>query len=92
VNSKDSSKASLFLTIRTRQDILFQAEVTAVSSLNGRGPFDILPEHAHFISLIFKQITIHQKDGTQRQIDIDNGILHVEDDKINIYLETHSGF
>jgi F0F1-type ATP synthase epsilon subunit len=78
---------SLFLTIRTRQDILYQSAVKAVSSLNDTGPFDILAQHANFISVIQKVLTIHELNGTQRQLEIGTGILQAEPPRVNVYLD-----
>jgi F0F1-type ATP synthase epsilon subunit len=56
---------TLQLVIRTRQDMLYQGRVKAVSSVNDTGPFDVLAHHAYFISVIQKQITIHEIDGLE---------------------------
>ncbi|CAN5284311.1 hypothetical protein BH10PAT2_BH10PAT2_3800 [soil metagenome] len=73
--------------IRTRQDIVFDAEVEAVTSTNAAGNFDILPGHAYFIALIQRFILIHEVEGRQKQYEIDQGIIYVQKDKVKIYLE-----
>jgi F0F1-type ATP synthase epsilon subunit len=81
---------TLQLVIRTRQDMLYQGRVKAVSSVNDTGPFDVLAHHAYFISVIQKQITIHEIDGTNRQIEITQGIMHVENDVAHVYLDSQA--
>ena len=76
------------LTIRTREDVLFQGEVSAVSSINEKGRFDVLPFHASFISLIQQKIVIHERNYIQREILIGVGIMHVADNHVKVYLET----
>jgi F0F1-type ATP synthase epsilon subunit len=78
------------LIIRTRQDMLYQGNVKAVSSINDAGAFDVLPYHAYFICVIQKQITIHEVDGTNRQIEITQGIMHVEDEVVHVYLDSQA--
>jgi len=77
----------LTLVIRTRSDTIFNGEVAAVSSINPAGPFDILPEHASFISLINNIVIVHGKDGVKRQMKISEGIMHVDENTVHIYLE-----
>lgn len=77
----------IFLTIRSRQDVTFQANVKAVSGWNQTGPFDVLPQHAYFISLIEKWVVIHHLDGRKQQIEIGSGIMHVSANIVNIYIQ-----
>lgn len=79
---------TLFLIIRTRQEIVFQGEIRSISSVNEKGPFDILSRHAYFISLIQKNLVIVQMDHQKQEIKIEVGIIVVEDNKVRVYLET----
>ncbi len=81
----------LHLIIRTRQDVVFRSDtVKSVSSINGKGPFDVLPGHAHFITLIEKKVIVQEQDNTKKQIDVGTGVMHVDDGNIvRVYLETH---
>lgn len=78
------------LTIVGRQGPIFEGEVKAVSSINAKGPFDILAQHAEFISLIERQVTIHHADGHQEQMKIDTGVIEVDENRIKIYLENYT--
>jgi F0F1-type ATP synthase epsilon subunit len=88
MTSPQTPENSLHLIIRTRQDMLYEGNVKAVSSINDTGPFDVLAHHAFFISVIQKQITVHEVDGTNRQIEITNGIMHVENEIVHVYLDS----
>ncbi len=81
------AKPTLSLLIRTRQDVIFDSEVEAVSSTNAAGDFDILPGHAFFIALIQRFITIHETAGRLKKFEVDQGIMYVREDKVKIYLE-----
>jgi F0F1-type ATP synthase epsilon subunit len=81
-------KPTFPLTIRSRQDIVFQADVNAVSSLNQKGPFDVLPHHAFFITIVERYIVVHQTNGENLQFKIDSGVLHVDDAQVHIYVES----
>ena len=58
----------LLLVIRDRTTLLFQGEVMAVSSFNDKGPFDILPQHANFISIIKKHVVLHLAKKQEKRI------------------------
>lgn len=75
------------LIIRDRNKIIVDDDIKALTSYNDKGTFDILPEHANFMSLIKKFITIHKLDGTKQKIEINNGMLKIRDNMINCYID-----
>jgi F0F1-type ATP synthase epsilon subunit len=81
------AKPTFTLIIRTRQDVVYDSEVEAVTSTNAAGNFDVLPGHAFFISLIQRFIEIHETAGRVKKYDIDEGIIYVQEAKVSIYLE-----
>lgn len=74
------------VTIRNKQGILFNDKVKTVSSYNDKGPFDILPEHENFISLIYEKIIIHKNNNQKEEVKIDKGVLRVYKNNVNIYV------
>ena len=77
---------TIHLTIRNRENILYDADVRAITALNGSGPFDVLPEHANFISVIEKYVIIHEASGKTNQMKIEIAVLHVHEGAVDIYL------
>lgn len=75
----------IHLTIKTKDSILFDADTQSVSSFNDVGPFDILPMHENFISLIKDRIVIHDKNE-QKEMKIEGGLLKASKNKVDIYL------
>ena len=74
------------LVVRSRETEYFRGNIAALSSTNKKGAFDILPEHAHFISLIKKGITIHKTDGSTQEITFSNAVLKVKDNTAEVYI------
>ncbi len=58
----------------------------AITSYNEVGTFDVLPEHANFISLIQKSLIIHELRGSKNEIKFDVALLRVSENKVEIYL------
>jgi F-type H+-transporting ATPase subunit epsilon len=76
----------LHVTIRSPEKIVYEGDVKAISSLNERGPFDILGSHGNFISFVRKSITVHETSGSKKEMKIDSGVLKVQANKVDIFL------
>ncbi len=77
---------NLNVTIRDRKGIVWEGEATAVTGRNVVGPFDVLPEHANFISIISKKLIIKTADKKLREFNVDSGVMQVRENKVAIYL------
>lgn len=67
--------------------IMWEGNAEAVSSENSDGPFDILPEHANFITLIkSKPIVIHRSDG-DTNYSFSRAVVHAINDTVSIYVQ-----
>lgn len=76
----------LSVLVRDRSGVLFEGKAEAVSSVNDKGPFDVLPLHTNFISLITESLTIHIKEAVAREMEIPGGVLIVKENKVEVYL------
>ena len=76
----------LLAVIRDRNNLLFQGSVKAVSSLNDKGLFDVLPQHANFITLIKEFVTVHLPGKQEKRIEVESGVLKVRDNNVEVYL------
>lgn len=77
---------TISVTIKNRESILFDGQVTAVSSFNDLGLFDVLSTHENFISIVKDKIILHNYN-TQKEIKIIQGIMKVKNSKVDIYLD-----
>lgn len=76
----------LDVNIRNPQTVVFAGKANSITSVSEPGPFDILPSHANFISLIKDNVIIHQKGKKDIVIPVDEGIMKVFENTINIFL------
>jgi F0F1-type ATP synthase epsilon subunit len=76
----------LNVTVHDREGIKFAGEARSVSSINSVGNFDILPEHANFICLIKKRLTIVASDNKKTEFNVDSGVIQVLKNQVNVYL------
>ncbi|MGD8744669.1 MAG: hypothetical protein PVJ52_03685, partial [Candidatus Woesebacteria bacterium] len=70
-----ASSGKLHLTIKNRERIIFDGEVKSLTSYNEKGKFDVLPQHANFISLIRKELVYRELDGKENKLELTKGII-----------------
>lgn len=76
----------LQVQVITSSKMVYEGAAYAVSSVNRIGPFDILPQHENFISLLKKEVVIHGLDGKETRIPCENGLLEVSDDRVRVFM------
>lgn len=81
----------LSVTIKRPDRVEFTGNVKAISSINMKGPFDVLPFHSNFISLIRDKVTIHPEDKEPVTYRLQAGIIKVTGNTVTILvgIETH---
>ncbi len=75
----------LDVSFRDQHGLVFSGPVKALSSKNSQGPFDLLPQHAHFISLITDEIRFFPVSGGEKHFTIAQGVLRCFDNKVEIF-------
>ncbi len=76
----------LSVIVKSRDGIVFEGKARSVTSNNEKGRFDILPNHANFITIINKELIIERSKAKKEYIDVENGLLKVADNKIEVFL------
>ncbi len=82
-----SSPGAFVVTVRSPEKTVWKGEATAVSSENSAGAFDILAEHANFVTMLKKgaELSILKKDGGKERISASEAILAVMKGDLKIY-------
>ena len=76
----------IHLRVLTRGEMLYEGDVTSFTSVNELGKFDVLIEHANFISMVKDYLIIREALGRELKIKIAQGILRVNQDRANVYI------
>ena len=87
-DSKDSSAdPTTHIKVYSPYKVYFDQEAYSISGVNATGPFDILPHHHNFMTLLNPcELVIRTKRGEQR-IRIARGIMHVKSDFVTVFLD-----
>lgn len=65
---------------------IFDGKALSVSSVNRVGPFDVLPEHENFISLIIERVVVVDQSGKKHEIACNNGLLEVSKNRVRVFV------
>lgn len=76
----------LYVRIISPTQLIFQGQAQSVSSKNVDGVFDILPQHANFITLIEgNPIIVRTPDKKSLSFNLPLAIIFTRENKVNIY-------
>lgn len=76
----------LSVRIDSPEKTIWEGKVKSVSSVNSQGPFDILPQHASFITIVEKKPLIIVTDqGESLKFSFDRCVIHTHADNITVY-------
>lgn len=74
------------VTVRNKTAVHFDSDCLSISMLNGVGPFDILPEHANFISIVSGEIIINELSGKQWKHNCVRGVARAVNNVIDVVI------
>lgn len=74
----------LSVSVFTPAVTVFKGKVDSISCRNQLGPFDILPQHANFVSTIEDSITLHIGQEV-KQLKIERGIIYCHKNEVKIF-------
>ncbi len=81
-----ATAALIPVVVRDRKGVVWEGQARAVSAINARGAFDVLPVHANFITILKKKLVLHKTDGSKEEMNLDNGVMWVLTNKIEVYV------
>lgn len=81
------TNSALKIIARAPFHVYYEGEAVSLSASNSVGPFDVLPGHADFFSILAPcEVSIDNgKDKEPVQFEIRNGILTVRDNEVMLF-------
>ncbi len=68
--------------------IYFDGPASSITATNRVGPFDILPNHHNFISLLKPgNVTVKSTAKEDFVMNINRGVIHVKADEVKVFLD-----
>lgn len=85
--SDDIGKLSMSVKVHSPFKTYYDGSAFSISGDNATGPFDILPRHHNFISLLDPcELVVRSQKGDEK-IQIAGGIMHVKADEVIVFLD-----
>jgi F0F1-type ATP synthase epsilon subunit len=67
--------------------VYYNGDAKSISAINDTGPFDVLPQHHSFITLLNAcELNIVAPDGEKR-VRISHGVMHVRNNQVTVFLD-----
>ena len=82
-----AARPMLHLKVYSPFKTYFEDNVFSVTAVNATGPFDVLPKHHNFMTLLNPCEVVLQTESGEGKIRIARGIMHVKADKVVIFLD-----
>lgn len=80
-------KSTMHIKVYSPFKVYYDDEGDSISGQNATGPFDILPKHHNFMTLLSQcELVIRSFRGDQR-IRISGGLMHVKADQVTVFLD-----
>ncbi|HXK52926.1 hypothetical protein H6802_01620 [Candidatus Nomurabacteria bacterium] len=73
--------------IVSKKRLIYQGKATSVTSKNRVGEFDILEQHANFITLMEDYVILNHKTNAEQVYELKSGLLVAENNKVAIFVE-----
>ncbi len=83
----EDKKKTLHIKVYSPFKTYFDENAFSVTAINGTGPFDVLPMHHNFITLLNPCELIIERESGQIKIRIARGVMHVKADKVVVFLD-----
>lgn len=67
--------------------VYFDGLALSISAKNDTGPFDILPRHHNFMTLLSPCDVTIRTDRGEEKLSIQRGVMHVKADQVIVFLD-----
>lgn len=81
------ARLTLHVKVYSAADVFVDEDAYSVSAVNHTGPFDILPDHKNFITVLSPgDISVITPNKTFT-LPINHGVMHVRHDSVTVYVD-----
>ena len=81
------SKPTMTVKVYAPFQVYFEGDAYSVSAVNATGPFDILPKHHNFLSMLTPcTLIIRTPDGGEQTVAISRALMHVKQDRVVVFM------
>lgn len=82
-----TGKLQMHVKVYSPFQTYFDDTAYSISAVNDTGPFDILPKHHNFLTLLGACNLVVDTPQGKRNIQISRGMMHVKADRVVVFLD-----
>lgn len=87
-HSRRKAPTTMRVKVFSPRAVFFDDTASSISAANATGPFDILPQHHNFITLVEPgELEIRREGHEPMKIKIAGGVMHVKADHVTVFLD-----
>lgn len=75
----------LKVRVNSPEKVIWEGDAKSVSSVNSKGPFDILPLHTNFISIVENKGIKIKTDTDHKEYTFARSVIYAKENKVLIY-------
>jgi F0F1-type ATP synthase epsilon subunit len=83
----DKEHPSMHIKVYSPYKSYFDDQGESISAVNATGPFDILPQHHRFMTLLSPCEVVIRTKQREEKIRISGGLMHVKADQVTVFLD-----
>jgi len=84
---KPDDQLTMHVKVYSPFKVYFDGTAVSISAVNATGPFDILPKHHNFMTLLIPCEIVIRTATTETRIKISHAVMHVKADKVIVFLD-----
>lgn len=86
--AEELDATSIYVKVYSPYQTFYDGQAVSVSAENDTGPFDILPRHHNFMTLVNTgEVIIRISKDEEKKIRIARGVMHVRSNKVTLFLD-----
>lgn len=86
--AEELDATSIHVKVYSPYQTYYDDPAKSISATNDTGPFDILPRHHNFMTLVNEGDVIIRIEGADdKKIRITRGVMHVRSNKVTLFLD-----
>lgn len=83
----DNQNLKMHVKVYAPFKVYFDGQAFSVSAANDTGPFDVLPKHHNFMTLLNSGDIVIRHERGEEKITISRGVMHVKKDEVIVFLD-----
>lgn len=87
VSNRTGDATHMHVKVYAPYKVYYDGLAESISAENMTGPFDILPRHHNFMTLLSPCEIIVRNEGKEEKVTAQRGIMHVKKDEVVVFLD-----